>query len=104
MGWERRQRGGRYFYRSVRVDGRPRKVYLGNGPAARAQARLDQARRRERHDAREALRAEQARLAAAEVALDGFRLLTGLLLRATLLLGGLHEHRGEWRRRRGRTT
>lgn len=41
MGWERRQRGGRYYYRSVRRDGRPRKVYLGKGKAAAMFAQLD---------------------------------------------------------------
>jgi hypothetical protein len=32
------QRGGRAYSRSVRINGRPRKIYLGKGEAAEDQA------------------------------------------------------------------
>jgi hypothetical protein len=104
MGWERRQRGGVYFYRSVRIDGQPRKVYLGTGPAAERQASLESEKRQRHQSEREALLAEQVQVAGADRALEDLRFFTDLLARATLILAGLHEHRGEWRRRRNEST
>jgi hypothetical protein len=100
MSWERRQRGGAYFYRSVRINGRPRKIYFGRGRGAQRQARLEAARRQRRQAEREALHAEQARVASADAALEDLCDMTDLLARATLLLAGFHEHHGLWRRRR----
>jgi hypothetical protein len=104
MGWERRQRGGRYFYRSVRVNGRPRKLYLGAGPAARAYARQEAERRARRRSERAALHAEQARTAPADLAFQGARTLVDLLVRASLVLSGFHLHHREWRRRHEHAT
>ncbi len=97
MSWETRA-GQRYYYRHLRIGGRPRRLYYGRGEAAAEQARLEAERRRRRQADREALHAEQARVAAADHALRELRALTGLLARAILLLAGLHEHHGEWRR------
>src|SRR5438876_60264 len=77
MGWERRQRGGAYFYQSVRVGGRPRKLYLGAGPEAEAHARREDERRQRRAAERAALEEERARLAAAEAALREAEALAG---------------------------
>src|SRR5260370_31548869 len=104
MGWEQRQRGGLDFYRSVRVNGQPRKLYVGKGPTAERQARLEAEKRQQRRSEREALLAEQVQVAGADRALEDLRAMTDLLARATLILVGLHEHRGEWRRRRHDTT
>jgi hypothetical protein len=103
MGWERR--GGRqYYFRSVRVDGRPRKLYLGAGAAAEDCARRLAQKRRELEEGRAALRAEREKAGAAEAALAEACGLARLLLAAGLLLAGLREHRGCWRRRRGQAT
>jgi len=101
MGWESRP-GGRYYYRSVRVDGRPRKVYVGRGPDAETCARLTAERLRQRQAERAALDAEQMRVAPTDRALRDFGILADLLASATLLLAGCHEHHGCWRRRHDR--
>ena len=97
MGWEHR-RGRSYYYLSFRDAGRPRKRYLGAGPVAECYARLKSECEQQRQAERAALHAEQARIALADRALEEFRSLTALLVRATLLLAGLYEHHGEWRR------
>ena len=99
MGWEER-RGGRVYYQSVRVDGRPTKVYLGKGEAAEAQAARVAQAQKEREAERDAWRKERDRLAVADDRLRDLQALTDLLTRAVFLDAGLHEHRGEWRRRR----
>jgi hypothetical protein len=99
MGWEHRQGSGPYYYTSLRVNGEPRKHYIGTGPGAEERARHDTLKRQERQTEREARHAEQARVAVADSVLAEFRGLTALLVRATLLLAGLHEHHGEWRGR-----
>jgi hypothetical protein len=105
MGWERRGRGGGlFYYRSVRIAGRPCKLYMGHGPDARAQAkRVAEARDRRRAE-RQALRGEQAGVAAADLAFEQARALADLLLRAALVLNGFHRHHWQWRRRRGHQT
>jgi hypothetical protein len=103
MGWE--QRGNRrFYYRAVRVNGQPRKRYLGTGAVGEAHARLDARERRVRAAERRARNSEQARWAIADAALDELRAMTELIAGATLLLAGFHLHRGEWRRRDVRTS
>jgi len=99
MGWERRK-NGYYFYRSVRADGQPRKLYAGKEEVAQRQARLEAERRQRQQAERDTLRAEQTRMGGAERALAELHEMTDLLLRATLLAAGFHEHRTQWRRRR----
>jgi hypothetical protein len=70
MGWESRGSSSRYYYRSIRRDGVPRKVYVGAGAAAEACARRDAASRRQQVAGREALLAEQTRIAFANHALS----------------------------------
>ncbi len=100
MSWERR-RGELYYYRSVRIDGRPRKVYFGSGEEALAQQARDIVSRDRRRAERDALASEWARVAAADAALARFLELAELLTRAVLILSGHHQHHGEWRLRRG---
>jgi hypothetical protein len=98
MGWE--QRGQRtYFYRSVRIDGQPRKEYLGHGPVGELHAQLVSRGLRLREAGRRAWRDERARLAVADAALADVRTLASLIFGANMLLAGFHDHRGEWRRR-----
>jgi len=101
MSWDRKRRGrGPYYYRSERKNGKPIKVYLGRGPAAqKAAAKVAQAWQARQRD-RDAVTAEQLRLAAAIAALEELCTLAQLLTRATLIIGGYHEHRGQWRKRR----
>jgi len=106
MAWETRQRGGRYYTRSRKVDGRVVREYVGAGPLAELIAAGDAADRAERAAAAAALRAERDRLAPAEAALAAMDGLTEALARAALGAAGFRRHhRGEWRRaRRGDQT
>jgi hypothetical protein len=99
MGWEER-RGGKVYYRSVRVDGRPTKVYLGKGAAAEAQAERVAQAQKQRQAECDAWRRERDRLAGAEQHLRDLQVLAAALVRVTLHGAGFHLHRGEYRRRR----
>jgi hypothetical protein len=102
MSWDRKRSDERrYYYRSLWLDGRTVKEYVGTGPLAELAARMDDLERQERFARQVAWFEEQERLAVPESLLNEVRLLAGLLTRATLLLRGYHRHKGEWRRRRG---
>ena len=102
MSWDKKKRGGGrgYYYKSVRVNGRAVKEYLGTGAKAVEAARLIE----ERRAARAALRGVEIRLASADLIHADLKEWLGVLLRAHLIRGGYYEHHGEWRRRgrRGR--
>ena len=104
MSWERRQRGGLYYTRTRKVNGRQVREYIGSGPAGELAAALDAQRRAERQarleQRREERREEEARLEAADATLVGLCGGSDLLARAALLAAGFREHRGEWRRAR----
>lgn len=101
MGWEGRC-GKRYYYRCVRVDGRPVKRYVGRGRAAEMAARQDDQARATRLEQGEAARVEQLRHAGADRALRDLRIVLQTLMQATLVGRGFYRHhRGEWRHRRG---
>jgi hypothetical protein len=99
MAWEVRGNAA-YFYQSVRVEGRPRKVYLGRRPEAEAEARQLEEQRRQRLARRESTLAEAARRAPAEEALERFWQELQAVAGATLVASGYRRHKGEWRRRR----
>ena len=99
MGWQQRRRK-QFYYRSQRVDGRVRSIYLGSGEVAKQAAANDAAAKVKRVADQTALAEFQTRLAnvdqlAADVD-QGVRLLT----EAALLTAGFREHKGEWRLRR----
>jgi hypothetical protein len=102
MGWERRERGGLYYTRSRRVDGRVVREYVGRGLVGELAARLDVADRERRLAQRAADRKQDEGLDSADAAVSAFCEVSEILARASLLLAGYHRHdRGEWRRRRG---
>lgn len=104
MGWETRERGGRYYTRSRKVGGRVVREYVGGGPAGELAAAEDAAARGRRAEEAAALRTIEERDAAAlDVLAELGALLEGLA--AALLVGaGYRRHkRGEWRKRRGQT-
>jgi hypothetical protein len=104
MGWERRQQGGVYYYRSVRIHGLPRKAYYGAGEAGVAQAERDAEERGRRQAERQAILAERQRAAAADATLEEARSWADLLVAAVLVMDGYHHHRGQWRKWRGNAT
>ena len=102
MGWETRQRGGRYYIRSRKVGGRVVREYVGTGPLAELIAAQDAEARAKQLAASVALRAEQERMAPAEAALAELDALAELLAHGALVAAGYRRHhRGTWRKRRG---
>ena len=101
MPWKPR-RDRRYYYKATRIEGAPRHMYLGFGPAGKQHEILDRVEKRRKL----AARAERAALAA-EMADESrsWRLLSGwlrTLTASTLLLSGWYRHHGQWRKMMGR--
>jgi len=100
MPWKTIQ-GRRYLYKSVRIDGKRKSIYVGKGPAAelaydQMQRRI--ARRKElwqiHHDIQEEVMAIRHLLEQVSAEVD-------LLMRAVLVTEGYYQHcRGPWRPRR----
>jgi hypothetical protein len=99
MAWAKRGQSA-YYYRSQRVGKRVVSEYLGSGPEAEISARLDSRRREQRRETRELWNRSVARLQEADRLLDELSRRSQLLASAVLILSGLHNHNGEWRRRR----
>ena len=103
MAWEERN-GNRYYYQAERDErGKVRKRYVGRGEVAQLIAHADATRQRVRQKRREKDREElehMQRLIDASLELDEA---VDALVKAQLVAGGLHRHKGEWRRGRKKT-
>jgi hypothetical protein len=100
MAWERRRRGGSYYYRSVRDGERVRKEYVGAGEAAEAIASADAAARRVEEEKRREEREELERLTDLAAPVLKTDEAAGELVRAALVDAGFRRHNGQWRMRR----
>ncbi len=89
-----------YFYRTSKRNGRVVHQYFGKGRIPLAMALFEQDEREHRRREYERQKAERA----AETALAGEVQdacdLVGLLMRATLLAAGYHQHKRQWRKKR----
>lgn len=102
MGWETRSRGGVYYTRSVRINGRVVRQYVGMGEAAVLAAEQDATERAERRAREAAWAQERAELESADESIGELDEIAELVMAAVLLCSGYHRHnRGEWRLRRG---
>ncbi len=101
MAWEQRERGGRYYTRSRRVDGRVVREYIGAGLAGVMASEADRIEQEQREV--EALEEEQEwqRLGALTAPLLEVSEAAEVLAQAHLIATGCHRHKGEWRRARG---
>src|SRR5437763_4606850 len=100
MGWDK---GGRYYTRSRRENGRVVREYVGGGPAGALVAQLDAIEREKRETDRQCARVERERVADLDAPVIQLDELADLLARAALLAAGFRQHhRGESRRRRVR--
>jgi hypothetical protein len=105
MAWERRRRGGLYYTRTLRREGKILRQYVGTGAAAEAAAAEDAARRAAREALAVARRQEKERWQLLEAPLRKLCLLTDLVSHAALVLAGYRLHsRSEWRRQRHATS
>jgi hypothetical protein len=103
MGWESRQRGGLYYTRSRKENGRVVRKYIGGGPMAVLVAQMDAVDRKERQERAARWREEREELAALDASVNEVAEASDLLVRAALLVSGYRQHnRGEWRLKRGR--
>lgn len=100
MAWETRERGGRYYTRSRRENGRVVREYVGTGSFAELSARSDEVIRQSREDRRGEERRELERIRSLAAPLVELDELAATLARASLVAGGYHRHKGEWRMRR----
>ena len=103
MGWETRGRGGRYYTRSRRVNGRIVREYVGSGLVGELAAAEHAEARARRHADLENLRrlAERGRALNEQLkALD--EAVTAAASGVLLMAGYRRHHRGEWRRTRGK--
>ena len=100
MPWEQRGKR-RYYYRAVRIAGRPRRTYVGTGIVAEMAAAADQQRRLQRQRQREEWEAAVAEINQTTGPIAELNEDLELLTRAAFLTAGFHQHvRGQWRRRR----
>jgi hypothetical protein len=100
MAWETRQRGGRYYTRSRRQDGRVVREYVGGGALGELAALHDaqESRRRKEADERERVMLDQLKPLVTLVGeLDEA---ADTMLQAYLVAGGYRKRKGEWRMER----
>lgn len=101
MAWEKRKRGGAYYYRSRRVAGRVVKEYVGRGPLADLAAAWAEEDRAARLAALEADRRRRAELDDVAQQVGEVCQAVDDVAAAWLTLAGYHRHdRGAWRKRR----
>jgi len=101
MAWEKRERGGVYYTRSRKVNGRVVREYVGGGVLGELAAQMDALKRCQREEEAQALREECERMEALESPLEELYEAAEVLTRATLLAAGYRRHkRGEWRKKR----
>ncbi|HVA91060.1 MAG TPA: hypothetical protein VNL71_14600 [Chloroflexota bacterium] len=103
MGWETRARGGRYYTQSRRVGGRVVREYIGTGTLAEAAAFLARCERERLTDERAARLAYRQQYAVLDAPLAEFCDHVAELTNGALVAAGYHQHKREWRKRRGKT-
>ena len=101
MAWEQRQRGGWYYTRSRRINGRVVREYVGGGLRGELAAAEDARKRAVREAQRKARAEEQQRLNRQDVPLEKLNTLCTKLVQQLLEAAGYYQLRGEWRKRRG---
>lgn len=96
-------RNGRpYLYRSKRTGGRVTSEYVASGDAAQLITQMVVRDRDRRDEKRSDVDAIRERSDALEVSLDDYARRVDDLTRSALLVAGYHQHKREWRKRRGR--
>jgi hypothetical protein len=101
MAWEKRERGGVYYTRSRKVNGRVVREYVGGGVLGELAVQMDALKRSQRQEEAQALRDECKRIEGLETSLEELCEAAEVLFRATLLAAGYRRHkRGQWRKKR----
>jgi hypothetical protein len=100
MAWETRERGGRYYTRSRREDGRTVREYVGAGAVGELAALHDAQERRRRKEVDERGRAMLDQLRPLVALVGELDEAADTMLRAYLVAGGYRKCKGEWRMER----
>ena len=105
MAWEKRERGGRYYTRSRKVNGKVLREYIGGGVLGEIAALEDEFERRRREEEAALCKEEREHLEALAAPVEEFCEAVETIARAVLLAAGFRRHnRSEWRRQRDRRT
>jgi hypothetical protein len=97
--WEVRRNGAEYYYKPLRIDGKPRHMYMGRGAAGRYHECRDRMERRSRERLQASFRNTLAELAEGARGWRECMTLLRPLMAAHMTLAGFYNHRGEWRKR-----
>lgn len=87
-----------YYYRAVRIDGRPRRIYLGSADIGRIHELLDRRQQRKRLAILEECRRLKADVAEFDRIWKVMWGWTRAIACSTLLLMGWYSHHGSWRK------
>ena len=99
--WEKRERGGLYYTRSRKVNGKVVREYVGGGPVGKIAALEDEYERRRREEEAVFWKEEREHLEALAAPVEEMCETSEVIARAVLVASGYHRHnRGEWRKRR----
>jgi hypothetical protein len=105
MAWEKRERGGLYYTRSRKTNGKVVRKYIGGGVLGKIAALEDEHERRRRAEEAAFWKAEREQLEALSAPVDELCEAAETIARAVLLAAGFRRHnRSEWRRQRDRGT
>jgi|SRR5215207_4144826 len=103
MPWEKRERGGFYYTRTKKVNGKVVREYVGGGILGELAARLDALERNQQKEEAAAWKEEREQMEALEAPVEELCEAAETLAKAALVADGYHQHkRGEWRKRRGK--
>ena len=101
MPWEKRARGGRYYTRSRRHQGKIIRQYLGHGEKGRKAALEDANKRANRASRIKARRHQQVEYENTLNQVRAFEAVSNQITHAMLQAAGYHAHKGsEWRKKR----
>ncbi len=101
MAWEKRKRGGLYYTRSKRVNGRVEREYIGTGRVAEIHAEIDRMEKERKDEERRQIREMIERLRRMESSILEIVRPVEILVRSAFHMAGFHQHkRGEWRKKR----
>lgn len=101
MSWETRNGRGAYYTRSRRSGGRIIREYIGTGDFAFVIAHDDDQERQRRQAEDACFRQRKARDRSLDAQIDELCRLADEAAHAVLLAAGYHNHKGQWRKRRG---
>jgi hypothetical protein len=105
MAWERRERGGLYYTRSRKVNGKVIREYIGAGVLGEIAALEDEHERCRREEKAAFWKEEREQLEAHSAPVDELCDAAETIARAVLLATGFRRHnRSEWRRQRDQGT